>query len=476
MATVSPPSPPAPPPPPGATPPPAPGAPARRPGSLPPRLGRVLAFSALGLVVLIVAYLLFAGGGGASYTLIFGEAGQLVRGDEVQVGGVPVGTVTGIALTHDYKAKVTIHVESSLTPLHEGTVAQVRVPSLATVANRYIALTPGPNSAPALPPGSTLPASATREVVDLDQLFNTLNPKTRVGLQKVIQGFAEQYAGSAAAAGTSIEYTPAALSATDHLFSELIRDQPVFTSFLVETAKAVTTIGARSEALTDLIGNADTTFQAVGSEQSSLAQGLRELPVTLRSGTRAFVQVPSTFAALTKLVEASKPTTKPLSTFFPALRSLVVTATTPVANFSQAFSKPGPNNDLTDWANILPALAKALTTSSPSINTALRESVPITAVFGPYTPDLEGTLRTFGQASSFYDANGHYVHIGPVFPDFKLGENNTLTPASSTQQALEGLKSGQLRRCPGAATQPAADGSSPFTDGELLSCDPTEVP
>ena len=472
MATVSPPSPPAPTPPPGARPLPPP----RRSGPLPPRAGRVIAVSALGLVVLIVAYLLFAGGGGANYQLIFGEAGQLVRGDEVQVGGVPVGSVTGIALTYDYKARITIHVDSSLTPLHQGTVAQVRVPSLATVANRYIALTPGPNSAPALAPGSTLPASATREVVDLDQLFDTLNPKTRVGLQQVIKGFAEQYAGSAQAAGTSIEYTPAALSATDHLFTELISDQPVFTSFLVETAKAVTTIGARSAQLTDLIGNADTTFQAIGSHQAALAQGLRELPVTLRSGTRAFLQVPSTFAALTQLVNASKPTTKPLEKFFPALRSLVLAATTPVHNFSQAFSKPGPNNDLTDWANVLPSLAKALSTSSPSTVTALRESAPITAVFGPYTPDLEGTLRTFGQATAYYDANGHYVRISPTFPDFKLGANNNLTPAANAGQALEGLKTGQLRRCPGAATQPAADGSSPFTDGELLSCDPTEVP
>ncbi len=465
MATVSPPSPPAPTPPPGARPTPPP----RRSGPLPPRLGRVVALSALGLVVLIIAYLLFAGGGGASYVLIFGEAGQLVRGDQVQVGGVPVGTVTGISLTHDYKAKVTIHVNSSLTPLHEGTVAQVRVPSLATVANRYVALTPGPNSAPALPAGATLPASATKEVVDLDQLFNTLNPKTRVGLQEVIKGFAEQYAGSSKAVGTSIEYTPAALSATDHFFSELISDQPVFTSFLVETAKAVTTIGARSEQLTDLIGNADTTFQAIGSQQSALAAGLHELPLALRSGTRAFVQIPSTFAALTQLVNASKPTTKPLEKFFPALGTLLRTATTPVHNFSQAFSKPGPNNDLTDWANVLPALAKALTTSSPATVTALRESVPITAVFGPYTPDLEGTLRTFGQAGGYYDANGHYVRINAVFPDFKLGANNNLTPAANIQQALEGLKSGQLRRCPGAATQPAADGSSPFTDGELLS-------
>ncbi|HEV2981556.1 MAG TPA: MCE family protein, partial [Solirubrobacteraceae bacterium] len=77
--------------------------------------------------------------------------------------------------------------------------------------------------------------------------------------------------------------------------------------------------------------------------------------------------------------------------------------------------------------------------------------------------------------TAYYDANGHYARISPVFPDFALGAKNNLVPAS-VQQVLATLKSGQLRRCPGAATQPAADGSSPFTDNGLLSCDPTQVP
>jgi len=473
VATTSPPSPPAAPPP-----PPSSGAPDPQGQAKGARTSplRVVAVGALGLVILIVAYLVFAPAGGSNYKLEFHEADQLVRGDQVQVGGVPVGSVTNIELTPDFKALVTIHVDSSLVPLHHGTTAQVRVPSLTSVANRYIALSLGPNNNPIYPAGAKLPASVTGEVTDLDQLFNTLNPKTRKGLQGFIQGTAEQYVGQGKNLGTSIEYFPPALSAATHFFTELSRDQPVFTSFLVETAKAVTTIGARSEQLIDLIGNADTTFQAIGSKQEQLARGLKELPVALRAGNKTFAEVPSAFAALTQLVEASKPTTQPLEKFFPRLTSLLATAEPSVHNFSVAFSKPGPANDLTDWANALPALAKALTTASPSTVTALKESVPITAVFGPYTPDLEGTLRTFGQATGYYDANGHYAHIAPVFPDFTLGANNTLTPAASPQQGLAALKSGQLRRCPGAATQPAADGSSPFTDGELLSCDPSETP
>jgi phospholipid/cholesterol/gamma-HCH transport system substrate-binding protein len=470
VATTTPPSPPA-------APPPPPSPPGARPPVRAPRSGpgRFIAVGALAVILIVVLFLVLSSGGGSNYHLIFPEAGSLVRGDTVQVGGVPVGSVTDIALTSNDQARITIHIDSSLVPLHEGTTTEVRVPSLSSVANRYIAISPGPNNRPALSPGSTLPASATKEVVDLDKLFDTLNPKTRKGLQGFIQGTAEQYAGAGRDLGRSTEYFAPALAATSHFFDELSRDQPVFTHFLVETAKAVTTIGARKEQLADLIENQNTTFKAIGDEQTQLAAGLKQLPITLRQGNRTFAELPATFGALGKLVETSRPTTKPLTTLLEKLRPLVDTATPAVTNFRLAFNRPGPSNDLTDLVRALPGLLQALTTSSPASVTALQESVPITAFFGPYSPDLAGTLRSFGETSAYYDADGHYVRVSPILPDFKLGENNTLSPTTPTG-ALEGLKSGQLRRCPGAATQPAADGSSPFADNELLSCDASETP
>jgi phospholipid/cholesterol/gamma-HCH transport system substrate-binding protein len=469
VATTSPPSP-------SAAPQP-PGGPAPAPSVRAPHTGpiRIVAVGALALVVLIVAFLVFGGGGSSTYKLELAEGDQLVRGDQVQVGGVPVGSVTNIELTHDFKALVTINVKSSLVPLHHGTTAQVRVPSLTSVANRYIALALGPNNYPTYPAGATLPSSVTGEVTDLDQLFNTLNPKTRKGLQGFIQGTAEQYVGQGKNLGTSVEYFAPALTATNHFIAELVREQPVLTSFLVETAKAVDTIGAHQESLADWVENQNKTFQAVGSEQAQLAQGLKQLPGTLQQGNKTFAELPATLAALSEFVKTSRPTTKSLTTLLERLRPLLIKATPVVGNLSEAFSRPGADNDLTDLVRAVPGLAKQLTTASPTAVTALRESIPITAVFGPYTPDLAGTLRTFGAGAGYYDADGHYVHVNGVFPDFKLGEGETLKPASPTA-ALEGLLTEQLRRCPGAATQPAADGSSPFADGEMLSCDPTETP
>ena len=470
MATTSPP-PSAPQP---ATPPPSPARTAAR--SRGSQAGRIVAVTALALVVLVIAVLLFGSGGGADYHLLFPEAGQLVRGDQVQVGGVPVGSVKDIELvTRTDQARVTIHVDGSLAPLHEGTTAEVRTPSLSSVANRYIQLSPGPNNKPALHDGATLPSSVTKPVTDLDQLFNALNPKTRKGLQEFIQGTAAQYVGAGRQLGESTEYFGPFLSASDHFFAELVRDQPVLTRFLVETAKAVTTIGARAPQLEDLIDNANTTFKAIGDQQTAFAQGLKQLPLTLQQGNRTFAQLPSAFAALKKLVDESKPTSKPLTTLFTKLRGLVTTATPAVTNFSEAFSRPGANNDLTDLVKVLPQLYKRLVTASPAVTQGEKESVPITAFFGPYAPDLAGTLRTFGQSGAYYDANGGYARVSPVFPSFALGEKDTLKPSATNREVLTNLKTGELRRCPGAATQPAADGSSPFAS-ELLTCDPSEHP
>jgi phospholipid/cholesterol/gamma-HCH transport system substrate-binding protein len=472
VATVSPP-----PTPPGAAQPPPRGPLPPAPRDRAPRLNasRLIAGGALIAVVVILLLLVFSSSGGADYKLELAEADQLVRGDQVQVGGVPVGSVKDIELTHNYTALVTIHVDGSLVPLYEGTTAEVRVPSLSSVANRYVALFPGPNNGREIAKGGTLPAGASKPVTDLDQLFNTFNPQTRKGLSEFIQGMAEQYVGQGHNVGLTTELTPPWLASTDHFFSELVSDQRVFTSFLVETAKALTTIGAHNESLSGLIEHANTTFGAIGSQQESLARGLRELPRAFRAGNRAFAGAPATFKSLEELVTASKPTSQPLTTLFTKLRPLLVQGTPVVSNFSLSFSRPGPSNDLTDYVRALPQLAAALATAEPVSVASFKESVPITAFWGPYSPDLEGTLRAFGQSASYYDANGHYARTSPVFPDFALGSNNTLKPAS-VQEALAPLKSGQLRRCPGGATQPASDGSAPFTAGGVLSCEPGQHP
>src|SRR4051812_23851833 len=114
-------------------------------------IARAAAIGSIVVAVIAVAILMFGSGGGGAYVLHMQTANQLVKGNEVQVGGIAVGKVTDITLSKDNQADVKVQVNDDFAPLHQGTTAVVRIASLPSVANRYISLTPGPNNAPEIP-------------------------------------------------------------------------------------------------------------------------------------------------------------------------------------------------------------------------------------------------------------------------------------------------------------------------------------
>ena len=74
-------------------------------------VARVIAVAALVAAVALIALAMF--GGGSSYTVhaVFDNAGQLVRGNEVRVGGQPIGSITDIDLNDEANAVVTMGAE-----------------------------------------------------------------------------------------------------------------------------------------------------------------------------------------------------------------------------------------------------------------------------------------------------------------------------------------------------------------------------
>src|SRR3954453_10402001 len=263
---------------------------------------RGVALGALAVAIVVVAVILLRGGSDHTYKLRFENAGQLVKDDDVQVGGRRVGSVRKIELTNDNQAQITIAVDDDFAPLHDGTTAIIRATSLSGVANRYIALTPGPNSNPKLEDGTVLGTDKTTTPVDLDQLFNNLDPKTRRGLQRVIQGTAAQYQGQGADVQQAAKYFSPALSTSSALVRELNRDSQIFEDFIVNSSKTVTAIASRRDDLTNLVTNTNTTAKAIGDENVALARALGLLPATLRQANTTFVNLRSTLDDLDVLV------------------------------------------------------------------------------------------------------------------------------------------------------------------------------
>ena len=442
-------------------------------------VARAAAVLALALVVALAAWLLLRGSEGKEYTLLFQTAGQLVPDNDVQVGGRRVGSVRSIELTDDNQAAIKVRVEEPYAPLREGTQATIRLTSLSGIANRYIALSPGPEDAKELPDGATLTTDSTTSVVDLDQIFDTLDKRTRGGLRNVIRGFAEQYAGRGAEANAAAKYFNPLLSTSRRLVGQLTQDEPALTRFLVDSSRLVATLADRRDDLAQLVGNTNTTAAAIGDENVALGQALGLLPTTLRRANTTFVNLRATLDDLDVLVAASKPATKDLAPFLRELRPLVQESRPTIRDLSRLVSTPGANNDLTDATRKFPKLQQAATPAFRSGRQALQGAQPVLEFLRPYAPELVGWFRDFGQSAANYDANGHFARVQPIFNAFSFSDNpagGTLSPIPPSQR-FNGLQTNLLRRCPGAASQPAADGSSPWRDASgTLDCDPSQVP
>ena len=227
------------------------------------RIGRVAALGAVVAAVVLVAIVLFGGaGGGYEVTAKFINAGQLVKGNPVQTGGTAIGTVKSIKITDDGQAAIRFDIKEDYAPLREGTRASIRQFSQSGIANRYIDLTLPPNGSAKIPDGGFIGADATRTAVDLDQLFNTLDPLTGKALQDFFKNQERQFRGAGMAAGDTFEYLNPGLSTSSALFRELSKDQPQLERFLVDSSKLVTALAERDEDLTNLISEVSTTTRA----------------------------------------------------------------------------------------------------------------------------------------------------------------------------------------------------------------------
>jgi phospholipid/cholesterol/gamma-HCH transport system substrate-binding protein len=445
--------------------------------------GRIFAAGAIAFALIALLMVWLTRDDGYEYKFVFENAGQLVKGDLVRIGGTPVGDINAIELTDDGRAEVTVAVDDDFAPLHRGTTAVIRAQGLVGTANRYIDVSPAPGFKPELADGAVIEGDKTQAIVELDQLFNTLDPKTRKGLDHFIQGFADWYAGKETQANKSAQYLSPALAGGSRFFRELNRDSEVLAELLIESSKALGAISERNEDLTGLVDNTGATLAALSSDTESLRQALVDLPPALRQGQKTFAALRGpAIDQLEQFVVESEPAARAFPEFFRRLRPFAANAVPAFEKLTKTFKSPGAGNDLYDTMRDLPPLSKMADKAFPRAQRSLRESTPIFGFIRPYVPDLVSWLRNFGGAMAPYDANGHYARSLPVFDAYNFvddadGGHLELKPLAQRGRGAN-LSTGNLRRCPGSAARPPADGSAPFVDmGELSNadCDPTQV-
>ena len=427
----------------------------------PPAAARRIPAVALAIVVAAVAALLLTGGSTYTIHARLLDASGLVGGDLVEVAGNSVGSVSGLGVTANGQADVQLSIsDQSIVPLHVGTRAIVRALGQAGVANHYVQLTLGPNSAPALASGSVLGTDQTTSMVPLDAVFDSFGPSQRANLQQMIADAADVYAGSGARTFNHLldGLNPAAAQLAN-LTDQLAGDRIAITNVIHNGSVAAGAIASRSADLGAAVVNTARTLGALASQRTALADALTRAPGVLDQATGTLANLGTALIALRPTLREVPPLAQPLGAVLERIDLTLPEATPVIAQLRGEL--PGLRASLAGLKQLAPLAVPALR----SAGTALKVARPITQAVRYYGSDLllgvfQG-LAAVGLAN--YDRWGHYARIEFTQPyQTALGGPLTSLLKKPLAPSLFNLRTGLDRRCPGGNAPPAPDGSNPW--------------
>jgi phospholipid/cholesterol/gamma-HCH transport system substrate-binding protein len=450
---------------------------------------RVIAVAAL-LVAATAAFLLLRGADKYTVTARMESATQIVKGNLVQVAGEPVGKVTDIRVTDDSRAELRLEINEDYAPLRTGTRAVVRQLSLSGQANRYIDLQLGGARGSEIEDGGTIPAKDVVSAVELDQLFQVFDSKTRPGIKRTIKLFGQFSGGRTDEANAALQYFNPALAASTRLFDELTADRTQLERFIVQTGRLTNDLAARDDDLAGSIDNLGRTMEALSTEKDDLGESIERLPQFLRRTNTTFVNLRSTLDDLDPLVESAGPVVgEDLPALFAQLRPFARDAAPTLRDLSTTIRATGADNDLVDLLRRQPAVDRIANRTAqrngkeragafPALRKAVDGAAPQLGFMRNYTPELIGWFDDFS-TSGMYDALGSFSRAGLEFNAFTFDPTAgvlPIPPELRREAFAQNLVTGRNNRCPGSQERPAADGSNPFRPSDDFPCDPKQVP
>ena len=235
---------------------------------------------ATGLLIITIGNITF--GGSKDFKAEFVDATGVVKGDDVRIAGVKVGSVSDVEIVDRTRALVSFSVKDE-TALSEATRVAIRYRNL--VGQRYLSLSETIGDTGQLDEGATIPVSQTSPALDLTVLFNgfkplfeALSPEDLNQLSyEVIQVFQGE-SGTLEGLLTSTASVTQTLANRDQVINELIDN----------LNEVLVNIGDRDEELTRLITSFQTFVGGLKDDRRAILTSLDQIS-TLSAQTASLV-------------------------------------------------------------------------------------------------------------------------------------------------------------------------------------------
>jgi virulence factor Mce-like protein len=394
------------------------------------RIAVMIAFAASCVALTLFLWLSFGGSvpfvpAGYRITVEFDQAVQLGTQAEVDISGVTVGRVVAVGLDHRTGlARAVLQIDPRFAPRPADTRAILREKSL--LGETYVELSFGNPRGPMLRDGARLAQVQVAPTVQLDQILNSFDPRTRRAFETWMQDDGIAFTDRGQAFNDALAELYPFAGNVSRVLAVLQRDRSATSTLLNDGGLVLSAISHNPAQLQSLIRNADSVFAATSARDRDLAAAVRAFPAFLQS-TRATLKTVRAFAGQAKpLVDELKPAAVQLS---PALEAMARLA----PNLGTVMRGLGPLTAAAETG--VPALQAFLATGaaarSGSAKTLLRpltpflgQLVPIFDYLGAYRRELaaffaNGAAATEGQAPAFASNRRlNYLRFSaPLSPD-----------------------------------------------------------
>ena len=363
---------------------------------------------------------------------IFDNAANLVDGEDVKIAGVPVGVVSGLEVTDDKKAAVTLRIDNEdFIPWKSDASCVIRPQGL--IGEKFVECEPGSTSAQSLEQIDSgdgdgerlLPLANTSSPVDIDLLNDILRLPYRERFAILLSEFGTGLAGRGDELNEVIHRANPALRETDKLLAVLAKQNRTLANLARDSDEALGPLARERSKVSDWIVQANATGEASAERRGDISRGINRLPEFLRKLKPLMVD-------LDELAVQGTPLLRDLGAAAPKMDDVIKGLGTVSEAGRESF----------------PSLGDALERGRPALLRARpliqdlrklgREAAPATKNLDLLTASLQETggverindfIYYLALSTNGFDAIGHYLRAGLVTNNCST---YVLTPASAS--------------------------------------------
>jgi ABC-type transporter Mla subunit MlaD len=334
----------------------------------------------------------------------FANGDNLASHAEVRLGGRLVGQALNLRVVNGVP-QAQLQLTPSVKPLLSDTTVQV-VPR-SPIGVKYLNIIPGTHGT-RLRNGATIPVAHTTYPVELDQVLDALDPRTRTRTQQLLTQLGEGFLGRGQGLNTAVALSPSLLSNAAAVAGAINDRTGAIDGFIRSTEAAAAAVDPVRQEMASGFDPEARALNPFHQQAAQLERTLSQAPGDLAVIRGGLSQTQPLLGALQSLAVDARPALAPAPVALSRTTAFLRTATPSMAKLRSTIKLAGRavNPTLGFLHTVQPVL--------PSADYAMTTSLPILSYLAPRRCDIDMMLSNWASMLGYGNVGGDFLRFDIV--------------------------------------------------------------